>query len=301
MQHSFDIEIAQKYGVNEAIILNYFLFWLSKNKANKKHGHDGRYWTYNTTAAFAEQLPYLTANQVRRTLEKLRKEGLIMVGNYNVNPYDRTAWYTLTDEGMKLLGVDFHTDGEGNDAKSIRQNTQIHLANLPNGNGKNAKPIPVILPVNITVSNTERESIKQTEEINQVNERPLSNTAVAEMQKQGFESFWEAYPRKVSKPLAEIAWRGVPVNAGIYDRILDAVERYKKTRQWQDESYIPYPATFLQDRRWEDDISAPTKQNTPRGAMSYSEIAREMYGEKTQKTPWNVLKMRKGISARGGH
>jgi len=28
-------------------------------------------------------------------------------------------------------------------------------------------------------------------------------------------------------------------------------------------------------------LEAPTKQNTPRGAMSYSEIAREMYGEKT--------------------
>ena len=278
MQHSFDIEIAQKYGVNEAIILNYFLFWLSKNKANKKHGHDGRYWTYNTMAAFAEQLPYMTVNQVRRALEKLRKEGLIMVGNYNASSYDRTAWYTLTDEGMRLLGVDFHTNGDDEEAKSICENSHFHLANLPNGNGENARPIPVILPVNITVSNTERESIKQTEEIKQVNELSLVNTAVAETQKQGFESFWEAYPRKVSKPLAEIAWRGVPVNTGIYNRILDAVERYKKTRQWQDESFIPYPATFLQDRRWEDDIPAPVKKNAQGGAMSYSEMAQALYG-----------------------
>ena len=48
MQHTFDIDIAAKYGVEEAILLNYFDFWIQKNEANDRHFHDGLYWTYNS-------------------------------------------------------------------------------------------------------------------------------------------------------------------------------------------------------------------------------------------------------------
>ena len=41
-----------------------------------------------------------------------------------------------------------------------------------------------------------------------------------------------------------------------YALINAAVERYKKTNQWQEENgrYIPDPDTFLQDERWTDEI-----------------------------------------------
>ena len=35
MQHSFDVELAQKYGLLEAIILNNLNFWIAKNEANE--------------------------------------------------------------------------------------------------------------------------------------------------------------------------------------------------------------------------------------------------------------------------
>ena len=105
-----------------------------------------------------------------------------------------------------------------------------------------------------TKERTERENSarEQTTFPAQVNK--VLNAAEADLQERYFAEFWNDYPRHVNKPLALIAWRNLPVDTVLYSKILDAVERYKNTRQWQDKSYIPYPATFLQDERWEDDI-----------------------------------------------
>ena len=94
-----------------------------------------------------------------------------------------------------------------------------------------------------------------------VGKAKILDTAQAALQEQGFERFWNAYPRKVSKPTARIAWNSLEVSEKLYDRIMDAVAKYMRTRQWQDVNYIPYPETFLQDERWEDDIPDEQKQD----------------------------------------
>lgn len=73
-------------------------------------------------------------------------------------------------------------------------------------------------------------------------------------QEEYFERFWEAYPRKVKKPVAKIEWRKLPMEVSLYERILTALEKHKQTKQWQDENFIPYPESFLQDERWEDEL-----------------------------------------------
>ena len=69
-----------------------------------------------------------------------------------------------------------------------------------------------------------------------------------------FASFWAAYPRKEGKPAAERAWRKVKDSEGA--AVLTSLERWKKTAQWTKDQgrYIPHPATFLNQRRWEDDV-----------------------------------------------
>jgi len=73
-----------------------------------------------------------------------------------------------------------------------------------------------------------------------------------------FERFWKAYPRKGGKPAALRAWRNLlgiawdPKTPGLF---MAGLERWKQTDQWQKEGgkFIPYPATFLNQRRWEDE------------------------------------------------
>ena len=122
MTYSFDTELAQKLGVNEAIFLQNIVFWLLKNKANGSNYYDGRYWTYNSHKAFKELFPFWTENQIRRILESLFEKCVILKGNYNSSPYNKTKWYALSDKYVYLIGLSSQSD----------------MANLPDVDDENA-------------------------------------------------------------------------------------------------------------------------------------------------------------------
>ena len=48
MKHSFEAEIACKYGIEVAVVFDMFCFWINKNEANENNYHDGKYWTFNS-------------------------------------------------------------------------------------------------------------------------------------------------------------------------------------------------------------------------------------------------------------
>ncbi len=112
MQHSFDINIAQKYDVNVAIFLNNLAFWVLRKKANNKHYFDGHYWVYNTVDAYTVLFPYWSHKQLRTIIKRCVAEGLILEGNYNQSPYDRTKWYTLSKKGLDLFNFPSCPNGQ---------------------------------------------------------------------------------------------------------------------------------------------------------------------------------------------
>ncbi len=77
-----------------------------------------------------------------------------------------------------------------------------------------------------------------------------------------FEIFWEQYPRKEGKSNAKKSWLKLPLTGELITRIMSALEQHKSTEQWQRENgrFIPYPASWLNQQRWEDEISeSPSK------------------------------------------
>lgn len=84
-----------------------------------------------------------------------------------------------------------------------------------------------------------------------------------------FDAFWAVYPRKAAKKGAEAAWRTLAPSATLQTEIIAAVERQKTSRQWTRDrgQYIPYPATWLNGRRWEDQ---PEDQQGPDGTMDFA-------------------------------
>lgn len=102
MVHQFDIEVAQEYGVIEAVFISNFQYWIWQNKANNLHEHDGRTWTYNSMKAFGELFPYLSTQTIRTTLKHLTEKDILLTANYNETTYDRTLWYAFKDEGRWL-------------------------------------------------------------------------------------------------------------------------------------------------------------------------------------------------------
>ncbi|MBR2970030.1 MAG: hypothetical protein IKC49_03145 [Clostridia bacterium] len=104
MEHHFNINVAERYGINCAVLLQNIYFWVEKNKANQDNNNyfDGYYWTHNSAKAFAKYFSYMTERQIRYALEKLQSEGLILVRNYS-DKCDRTLWYTITQKALNLL------------------------------------------------------------------------------------------------------------------------------------------------------------------------------------------------------
>lgn len=103
MEYGFNVEIAQKIGVNEAIMLRNFQYWIQKNKANDTNFHDGQYWTYNTVNAFCEIFPFWTENQIRNILKKLTALGILKKGDFNQNRYNKTVWYSINEDVLNNL------------------------------------------------------------------------------------------------------------------------------------------------------------------------------------------------------
>ena len=66
-----------------------------------------------------------------------------------------------------------------------------------------------------------------------------------------FAEFWNAYPTKVGKQPARKAFDKVKVPV---KTLVDAIERQKCSSQWSKDGgqYIPNPATWLNQQRWED-------------------------------------------------
>lgn len=75
-----------------------------------------------------------------------------------------------------------------------------------------------------------------------------------------FAEFWSAYPRKTAKGDAEKSWRKIAPNAALRERIMSAIAAQRESPQWAKDAgqFIPHPATWLNQRRWEDELPKQT-------------------------------------------
>lgn len=108
MNHSFNIELATKLGVPEAIIIENFAHWLKVNSAKKSNYRDGMCWTWNTTDSLAIIFPYLSRATINRKINLLVEKKILKTEKkYNKSCYDNTLWYTIIDpEILKMYGLE---------------------------------------------------------------------------------------------------------------------------------------------------------------------------------------------------
>ncbi|MGI1659408.1 MAG: DUF4373 domain-containing protein [Desulfitobacterium sp.] len=106
-----------------------------------------------------------------------------------------------------------------------------------------------------------KQSIEKTPNSDVQGEKLLDQGNDPNLQERRFAEFWQAYPKKVGKQAALKSWKRIKTTADLHDRIMKAVEAAKKTDQWQRESgrYIPNPATWLNQGRWDDEIEEVDK------------------------------------------
>ena len=112
--HSFDIELAEIYGLNCAIIISYFQTRVaSKIDEGKGDGFKcGRTWVKVSAKKMNMRLSYMSPRQISTAISKLEKEKIIISHSFNRHSSDRTKNYAFVHESDWLLHEDCDYDAE---------------------------------------------------------------------------------------------------------------------------------------------------------------------------------------------
>jgi len=103
--------------------------------------------------------------------------------------------------------------------------------------------------------------------LNQPEPEPITNTPIPPAKTPGveerFERFWQTYPRKVGKDAAKRAFEKRKPDERLLAAMLAAVALQSQTDEWRKEGgqFIPHPATWLNQGRWQDEVAGPEVTN----------------------------------------
>lgn len=183
--------IAKKLGINEAIVLQQFNYWISKSD-NIKEGYR---WTYNTYEEWNLQFPFFSLSTLIRTIKRLEKKGILITDNFNHRRSDATKWYRIDyDKLNEIMGNT--SNGSGIFEEKSKSQTQTHQpdhSNCTKGSSQAEQSVTYRLPETTT---KDLNNSSSTDE-------PSSYT-------KDFETIWEQYPKKSGKRMAfkaYVTWR----------------------------------------------------------------------------------------------
>lgn len=263
--------IAINYGVDVAIFIENIRYWMETNAKIRENFIDGRYWIFYSLDGFSAMYPIWSRDQVKRIILKCKDAGLLLTADYNDNPYKRTKWYSLSDSALEFYGVTVTEDG-------IWRDRHIEKCKNATSTGRN-RNIEEAKPQNVHMAkppNVIEEKGEKKEENNTPQSPPEGGTAGKRKRKgraskeapdwkpERFEGFWRMYPLKKSKQAAIRAWDLLHPDDKLLAVMGHALQRQLDSREWQRKlreeggQGIPYPATWINGRRWEDEAQ-PTK------------------------------------------
>ena len=83
-----------------------------------------------------------------------------------------------------------------------------------------------------------------------------------------FTAFWEAYPSKIDREGAWLAWKALNPSPEAAAQIMTALEAWKKSGQWTEDGgrFIPGAAKFLSKGYWQTKPPPASKKEIPKGA-----------------------------------
>ena len=78
-----------------------------------------------------------------------------------------------------------------------------------------------------------------------------------------FAKFWKLYPVKKGKAKAEAAWSKLKITDDLFTLITQGLARQVVCHDWTKEGgqYIPHPTTWLNGKRWEDEVKPAPSGN----------------------------------------
>lgn len=114
-----------------------------------------------------------------------------------------------------------------------------------------------------TFASTESVQVDSTESVHTKDNLPKDNKQ--KTCANAFARFWSAYPKKKSKGQAEKAFQKLNPSEQLMDAMLASIEQAKTSDNWRKDGgqFIPYPATWLNAKGWEDEDVAQANSDGP--------------------------------------
>lgn len=242
--------VATRYGLEESIFLDSIMFWWRSNRGDNRNFRDGYWWTYNSLATYVQMFPWWSEKQIRRIINSCKDQGALLTGNYNDDRRDRTVWYTPSDELLALYGEPVSGDcncpnGQMQTPERAEEDAQMggplpcidHVYNYP----------PYNPPTGDGVSENEKPQKRRSK-------------SVPDWKPERFDAFWTFYPRGEDRVGAVREWDRLKPSDELIATMGKALKRQMATEEWQRGVGIPYACRWLKNRRWEDEIALPVKQ-----------------------------------------
>ena len=97
-------------------------------------------------------------------------------------------------------------------------------------------------------------------------EKEAKDDKEANQNEERFNQFWAEYPKKRDKQASKKAFTKLHVDVKLFDKMMASLSQFKKSYDWQKNGgqFIPYPSTWLNGRRWEDELTTTSKPQAHR-------------------------------------
>ena len=232
--------------------------------------------------------------KIRRLLKSLVRQGALLEGRFGRFAFDRTLWYAISEtassmfqnrhlqkanpehsnaesaRAIKDTQKDTQEDTQKDTQEDTQEDTQKDSQHTYTACGGGRAPLPLFEKSGNAAPKTEcKPNPCFTDSPATATPASPAQTASqpANITQNGFERFWQAYPRKADKRAALLAWKALQPSETLVNAMLAALAAQCESAPWKESGgrYIPHPAKWLSHRRWED--AAPASQAP---AKSYS-------------------------------
>jgi hypothetical protein len=213
-------------GLNEAITLQQMHYWLDPRI--NKNLRSGLHWVYNSYEEWQKQFPFWSIRTIRRNIQSLEEQNLLISKNFNSNSFDKTKWYSINYNTLNIIttrnspSVQFdHIDTDNSSlsinptyASSIRSNCPYEKDKMDNSN-KRTKTT-----TKITTENSL--SLSQQPEIKNTQNEPKGNEREKEML-----NIWDKIIREEEKPSVHSQSRLLALKKVLEDYFENNLENWK--------------------------------------------------------------------------
>ncbi len=155
--------------------------------------------------------------------------------------------------------------------KPVLDVSQIRSEAGANGGRKNKKQTYNKTEANDKQTDSQAEAnLKQTESpteaIYEYEYEYENDTKENSTKKSPFDTFWDEYPNRKGKGKAREAFQKAIKKTNL-ETMLEAIRKQKQGTQWNRDNgrFIPYPATWLNQERWEDEVDGGNGNGTGSG------------------------------------